>query len=120
MVCGRAGRAGPLGKVLDLSGAAYQGLGSLTLRFYGLSAEASTGTGGRQGPLSFVGAVVEKGAGGSGPLGAGDTLTLANATAAGGTQRAAARAMRGWGSPRGWLVAPRRPSWAARRARRRV
>jgi hypothetical protein len=77
------------GNVLDLSGAAYQGLGSLTFRFYGFNAEGTGGTGGLQGPLSFAGGVVETGAG-AGALGPGDTLAVANAAAVAGTQRAAA------------------------------
>jgi len=93
------------GNVLDLSGAAFQGLGSLTFRFYGSSGESGSGTGGLQGPLSFAGAVVETGAGGSGPLGPGDTLTLANAAAAVGTQRAAAVvASRTLAGDSGWSV----------------
>jgi len=43
------------GNVLTLSGAAFQGLSSITFRLYGYNAEATAGTGGLQGPLSFAG-----------------------------------------------------------------
>jgi hypothetical protein len=46
------------GNELDLAGAAYQGLSTITFRFYGYNAEASTGTGGLQGPLTISGTVV--------------------------------------------------------------
>ena len=93
------------GNVLDLSNALFQGRASLTFRFYGFNAEAGTGTGGLQGPLSFAGAVVETGGGGSGSLRPGDTLTLTNAAAAPGTQRAAAViASRTFTGDSGWSV----------------
>jgi hypothetical protein len=96
---------GYTGNVLDLSGAAFQGRASLAFRFYGFNAEAGTGTGGLQGPLSFAGAVVEAGAGGGGSFGPGDTLTLTNAAAASGTQRAAAViASRTLSGDSGWTV----------------
>jgi hypothetical protein len=44
--------------VLDLSGAAFQDLTSVTFRFYNWNSEASGGTSGLQGPLSFSGSVV--------------------------------------------------------------
>ncbi len=46
------------GNVLDLSGSAYQDLTSITFRLYGYNSEASAGTGGLQGNLSFSGDVV--------------------------------------------------------------
>lgn len=81
------------GNVLDLSGAAFDGLAGVTFRLYGLNAESPAGTGGLQGPLSFAGNVVTPASGGGGPvtvIGPGDTITVANAAAAVGTQRAAA------------------------------
>ncbi len=47
----------PTGIVLDLSGASFQNLTSLTLRFYGYNAELTSGTGGFEGDLSFAGAM---------------------------------------------------------------
>ena len=81
------------GNVLDLSGAAFEGRSSVTFRLYGSNAEAVDGTGGLQGPLSFAGNVVTPASGGGGPvtvIGPGDTITVTNAAAAAGTQRAAA------------------------------
>ena len=46
------------GNILDLSGATYDGLSSITLRLYGFNSEASAGTGGLQGNLSFSGGTV--------------------------------------------------------------
>jgi hypothetical protein len=43
------------GNVLSLSGASFQGLSSVTFRLYGYNAEATGGTGGFQGALSFAG-----------------------------------------------------------------
>jgi hypothetical protein len=58
------------GNVLDLSGASYKDLSSITLRFYGYNSEAATGTGGLQGNLSFAGeAIPEPGAALLGSLG---------------------------------------------------
>lgn len=47
-----------LGNVMDLSGSSFQDLSTITFRLYGYNAEASTGTGGLQGNLSFAGSVV--------------------------------------------------------------
>jgi fibronectin-binding autotransporter adhesin len=44
--------------VLDLSGASFQSLTSITFRFYGWNAEQTTGTAGLQGPLSFSGSLL--------------------------------------------------------------
>ena len=44
--------------VLDLSAASFQNLTAITFRFYAYNAEASGGTGGLQGPLSFSGSVL--------------------------------------------------------------
>ncbi|MBU3666564.1 MAG: PEP-CTERM sorting domain-containing protein [Chthoniobacterales bacterium] len=44
--------------VLDLSGASFQSLTSITLRFYAYNSEASGGTGGLQAPLSFSGSLL--------------------------------------------------------------
>lgn len=46
------------GNVLDLSGAAYDGLSTINLRFYGYNSETTVGTGGLQGNLSFAGTAV--------------------------------------------------------------
>jgi autotransporter-associated beta strand protein len=43
---------------LDLSGASFQNLTSITLRFYSYNSEASGGTAGLQGPLSFSGSLL--------------------------------------------------------------
>jgi hypothetical protein len=43
--------------VLGLSGAAFQGLSSITFRLYGWNSEGSGGTGGLQGPLTFTGSI---------------------------------------------------------------
>jgi len=45
------------GNVLNLSGASFQGLSAVTFRLYAYGAEASGGTGGLQGNLSFAGSV---------------------------------------------------------------
>jgi hypothetical protein len=44
--------------VLDLSAGSFQSLTAVTFRFYAYNSEASGGTGGLQGPLSFSGYVV--------------------------------------------------------------
>jgi len=44
--------------VLDLSAASFQSLTAVTFRFYAYNSEASGGTGGLQGPLSFSGSVL--------------------------------------------------------------
>jgi hypothetical protein len=44
--------------VLNLSASEFQNLTSVTFRFYGWNSEATGGTGGLQGPLSFSGSVV--------------------------------------------------------------
>jgi autotransporter-associated beta strand protein len=44
--------------VLDLSAASFQNLTAITLRFYAYNSEASGGTGGFQGPLSFSGSLL--------------------------------------------------------------
>ena len=44
--------------VLDLSGASFQNLTSVTFRLYGWNAEGAAGTGGLQGPLSFSGSLL--------------------------------------------------------------
>ena len=44
--------------VLDLSGASFQNLTSITFRFYGWNAEQTGGTAGLQGPLSFSGSLL--------------------------------------------------------------
>ena len=49
------------GNILDLSGAAFQDLNTITFRFYGYASEASGGTGGFQGNLSFAGTLQEDG-----------------------------------------------------------
>lgn len=46
------------GNVLNLSAAAYKDLTSITFRFYGYNSEASGGTGGFQGNLSFAGEAI--------------------------------------------------------------
>jgi hypothetical protein len=94
------------GNVLDLSGAAYQGATNLTFRFYGFNAESTGGTGGLQGPLSFSGSTVETGGGGAvATLGPGDAVSLSNAAASPGTQRAAATiASRTLAGDAGWSV----------------
>lgn len=43
------------GNVLDLGGAAFDGLSSITFRLYGFNAEGASGTGGLQGNLTFAG-----------------------------------------------------------------
>ncbi len=45
------------GNVLDLSGASFQNLPTITFRLYGYNAEGTAGTGGLQGNLSFAGTV---------------------------------------------------------------
>jgi hypothetical protein len=47
------------GNVLNLNSDTYSGLSAITLRFYGYNAEATGGTGGLQGNLSFAGIAVE-------------------------------------------------------------
>jgi autotransporter-associated beta strand protein len=44
--------------VLDLSGASFQNLTSITFRFYGWNGESAAGTAGLQGPLSFSGSLL--------------------------------------------------------------
>jgi fibronectin-binding autotransporter adhesin len=44
--------------VLDLSAASFQSLTAITFRFYAYNSEASGGTGGLQGPLSFSGSLL--------------------------------------------------------------
>lgn len=44
--------------VLDLSAASFQSLTAVTFRFYAYNSEASGGTGGLQGPLSFSGSLL--------------------------------------------------------------
>ena len=44
--------------VLDLSAASFQNLTAITFRFYAYNSEASGGTGGLQGPLSFSGSLL--------------------------------------------------------------
>lgn len=44
--------------VLDLSGASFQSLTSVTFRLYGWNAEGTAGTGGLQGPMSFSGSLL--------------------------------------------------------------
>ena len=44
--------------VLDLSGASFQNLTSITLRLYGWNAEGTAGTAGLQGPMSFSGSLL--------------------------------------------------------------
>ena len=44
--------------VLDLSAASFQNLTAISFRFYAYNSEASGGTGGLQGPLSFSGSVL--------------------------------------------------------------
>lgn len=84
------------GNLLDVSGAAFQGLSSVTFRLYGYNAEGTAGTGGLQGSLSFAGSLVtpDPGTGGGGDpvevIGSGDAITVANAAADAGTQRASA------------------------------
>lgn len=46
------------GNILDLSGSSFQDLSSITFRLYGFNSEATTGTGGLQGNLTFSGDVV--------------------------------------------------------------
>lgn len=100
------------GNSLDLSGAAFEGLSAVTFRLYGYNTEASTGTGGLQGPLSFSGTVVSPapGSGGGGGdsvnvIGPGDLVTVTNAAAAVGTQRAAAAIVsRSISGHAGWSV----------------
>ncbi len=84
------------GNILDLSAAAFQGISDVTFRLYGYQAESTSGTGGLQGELKFSGSIVtpEIGGGEVGqPLevvGAGDTISVTNAAADPGTQRASA------------------------------
>ncbi len=81
------------GSVLDLSGAAFQDLNSITFRFYGYAAEGGTGTGGFQGNLVFagamestnpIGAVYWAPSAGGGGTGTWSTVDTNWATAAGG------------------------------------
>ena len=51
------------GNAITTSGAAYQNLSSITFRLYGYNAEATTGTGGLQGALTFGGALDDVGGG---------------------------------------------------------
>jgi autotransporter-associated beta strand protein len=46
------------GNILDLSGAAFDGLSSVTFRLYSYNSKANTGTAGLQGPLFFSGTLV--------------------------------------------------------------
>ncbi len=50
--------AGYIGNVLDLSGGGFDNLTSVTFRLYAYNSEATAGTGGLQGPLTFSGASV--------------------------------------------------------------
>jgi MYXO-CTERM domain-containing protein len=45
------------GNTLTVSGAGFSGLSSVEFRLYGYNSEATTGTGGLQGPLTFTGTV---------------------------------------------------------------
>lgn len=80
----------------------------MTFRLYGANAESTAGTGGLQGPLSFAGSVVTPDPGGGGSvnvIGPGGTITVTNAAAAAGTQRAAAAiASRTLTGHAGWSV----------------
>ena len=106
-----------VGNVLDLSGDMFQGLSAVTLRLYGFNAEGSGGTGGLQGPLTFRGTFVAAGSIEPPPIepppiepppesiGAGDTITIANAAPEPGTQRAAAAiTSRSLSGAAGWSV----------------
>jgi fibronectin-binding autotransporter adhesin len=57
--------AGYTGNVLTTSGAAFEDLNSITLRIYAYNAEATGGTGGLQGNLSFSGLLTATGGGGT-------------------------------------------------------
>jgi hypothetical protein len=101
------------GNVLDLSGGDFQGLTGVTFRLFGSNAEGTGGTGGLQGPISFSGGVVtpDPGSGGGGGgdpvtvIGSGEVITVSNAAADSGTQRAAAAiASRTLAGHSGWSV----------------
>lgn len=68
------------GITLNLSAAAFQDLSDITLRFYAYNAEATGGTAGLQGPLTFSGSLLNTAPATGGPYWAGDVGGGGNGT----------------------------------------